>query len=78
MQCHFDDQEVCKMVIVGLQQLDKFEGAWAKFDPEGKKDSMHLSIKSSGITVDKFALSKMFKQSQKSIAGNACGRHHVV
>ena len=36
MQCHFDDQEVCKMVIVGLQQLDKFEGAWAKFDPEGK------------------------------------------
>ena len=66
------------MVIVRLQQLDKFEGAWAKFDPEEKKDSMHLPIKSSGITVNKFALSKMFKQSQKSIAGNACGCHHVV
>ena len=58
VQCRFDDQEVCKMVIVGLQELDKFAGAWAQFDPTGKEDSMHLSIKSSGITVDKFALNK--------------------
>ena len=53
------------MVTVGLQELDKFAGAWAKFDPEGKKDSMHLSIKFSGITINKFASSKMFKTESK-------------
>ena len=36
VQCRFDDQEVCKMVIVGLQELDKFAGAWAQFDPTGE------------------------------------------
>ena len=77
VQRHLNDLAVCKMVIVGLQELDKFAGAWTKFDPEGKKDSVHLSIKSSGITVNKFASSKMLKQSQKSIAGNAWGCHHV-